>query len=143
MATQGGGATALLAADLAGSLSFYVASETLEILSAYLSLSEIVIVALVLTMALTSLESVVANRKALHAPGTTVFSALAVARDVVHTLLALTSIVTIQLSVILVRSSLRLPSSRLLSVLSTLLITQILLSAAIVQQRRPSEGKER
>lgn len=122
------------------SLSFYIASETLQILDAYLSLGETVLIALLLTMALTTLESVVANRRAQYAPGTTYYSMLAVARDVVHTALALTSIVTIQLSVILVRSSLRLPSSRLLSVLSTLLITQILLSAAIVQQRRPAKA---
>ena len=138
MAFSGASATALLAADLSGSLSFFIATEVMAILEPSLLLSEIVVVALLCTMALTSIETLVVRMRDNHKQGSPTFAFLAVVRDSVHTALQITSVVTVQIAVVLVRGSLTLPLSRLLSILSTLLLTQVLAASAIVQQRVPA-----
>jgi len=138
MAFSGSSATALLAADLSGSLSYFIATEVMAILEPSFLLSEVVVLALLCTMALTSIETLVVQMRDKHKPGSPTFAFFAVVRDTVHTFLVVTSVVTVQIAVVLVRSSLSLPLSRLLSILSTLLLTQVLTASAIVQQRVPA-----
>ena len=80
----------------------------------------------------TSVEAFAAKSRDESAVGSSRFAAYSTVRDVFHTTTTLASVVVVQLAIILIRASLSTPLARLLSVVSTILLSQILLSASSI-----------
>ena len=128
-----GGATALIAADLSSSLSFYLAQQLIEVTSAVFSTSELVLVATSIAIAVAALQGHIINRS--NAYPETERRWLHVFADVLRFSTLILATVVVQLSVVLVSSSLSSALARLLSALGCLLLTQTVLMAGRISVR--------
>ena len=144
-------ATTLVAADLQSSLSIYIASEALTAASGILSTAELTMISLLTAALATSLGSYL-KRLAENFPVRDSALRLFVQMlgELFLTLSFLSATMVVQLSIVLIRGSLTLPYSRLLSVLCTLLLVKVVLSASSVASHellrptgRVDEGKDR
>ena len=128
-----GGATALIAADLSSSLSFYLAQQLIEVTSAVFSTSELVLVATSIAIAVAALQGHIINRSS--AFPATERRWLHVFADVLRFSTLILATVVVQLSVVLVSSSLSSALARLRSALGCLLLTQTVLMAGRISVR--------
>lgn len=116
--------TRLLAGDLSASLSFFLASELISAGQNVLTLPEIIIFALLLTIVSTALSSAVKKNGAIQQ-----FPLLENVYEVLDTATFLSSTVIVQLSVRLVRASVDGPLARVITVISTLLLLRVVLTS--------------
>ena len=123
--------TRVLAGDLSASLSFFLAGELILAFQNILSLTEIVVCAIALVFASTTLSNWLKSSAELVRN----FPVLINVGELLDTVAFLSTTTVIQLSITLIRQTIYTPTSRVISVVSSLLLMRAVLTSVNLGKR--------